>query len=74
MICVVIDGRQTGSLGATLREVQALMRAQGAVTAVSLDGGPSTTLWYRGRVVHNPCCSPDGERHIATAFVVSPPG
>ena len=73
VIFVVIDGRQPGSLGATLREVQDLMLAQGAVTAVNLDGGSSTTLWYRGHVVNNPCCSPNGERYIATAFLISPP-
>lgn len=73
ILFAVIDGRQPSSLGATLRQVQDLMLAQGAVTAVNLDGGSSTTLWYQGRVVNSPCCSPNGQRYIATAFVVLPP-
>ncbi len=72
IIFVVIDGRQPSSLGATLRQVQDVMLREGAVTAVNLDGGSSTTLWYRGQVVNHPCCSPNGQRYIATAFVVKP--
>jgi len=72
IIFVVIDGRQPGSIGATLRQVQDVMLREGAVTAVNLDGGSSTTLWYQGRVVNSPCCSPNGQRYIATAFVVQP--
>lgn len=72
IIFVVIDGRQVGSLGATLRQVQDVMLSEGAVTAVNLDGGSSSTLWYQGSVVNRPCCSPNGERYVATAFVVKP--
>lgn len=72
IIFVVIDGRQPSSLGATLRQVQNIMLLQGAVTAVNLDGGSSTTLWYQGRVVNHPCCSPNGQRYISTAFIVKP--
>ncbi len=72
IIFVVIDGRQPGSFGATLRQVQDVMLREGAVTAVNLDGGSSTTLWYKGRVVNHPCCSPNGQRYIATAFIVKP--
>lgn len=73
IVFAVIDGRQPSSLGATLLQVQNLMLAEGAVTAVNLDGGSSSTLWYRGQVMNNPCCSPNGQRYIATAFVVVPP-
>jgi exopolysaccharide biosynthesis protein len=73
VIFAVLDGRQPASLGATLRQVQDLMLAEGAVTAANLDGGSSTTLWYRGRVVNHPCCSPDGERYIPTAWLVEAP-
>ena len=72
IVFVVIDGRQVGSIGATLRQVQDVMLSEGAVTAVNLDGGSSATLWYHGRVVNRPCCSPNGERYVATAFVVTP--
>lgn len=72
VIFVVIDGRQPSSLGATLRQVQDVMLREGAVTAVNLDGGSSSTLWYDGRLVNHPCCSPNGQRYIATAFVIKP--
>lgn len=72
LLFVVIDGRQPGSLGATLRQVQDVMLKEGAVTAANLDGGSSSTLWYRGATVNHPCCSPNGERYIATAWVVMP--
>jgi exopolysaccharide biosynthesis protein len=71
VVFVVIDGRQPGSIGATLRQMQSVMLREGAVTAVNLDGGSSATLWYHGRVVNNPCCSPNGQRYIATAFIVT---
>ena len=72
ILLVVIDGRQPGSLGATLRQVQDVMLREGAVTAVNLDGGSSSTLWYQGQTLNHPCCSPNGERYIATAWVVMP--
>ncbi len=72
VIFVVIDGRQPSSLGATLLQVQNIMLSEGAVTAVNLDGGSSTTLYYDGKVINSPCCSPQGQRYIATAFVVVP--
>ena len=72
VIFVVIDGRQPSSLGATLRQVQDVMLREGAVTAVNLDGGSSATLWDQGHVVNHPCCSPQGQRYIATAFIVKP--
>jgi exopolysaccharide biosynthesis protein len=74
VIFAVIDGRQPASLGATLRQVQDLMLAQGAVTAVNLDGGSSTALWYRGQVVNHPCCSPNGQRYIPTVWLVESGG
>jgi len=73
VIFAVIDGRQPASLGATLRQVQDLMLAEGAATAVNLDGGSSTALWYRGKLVNHPCCSPNGQRYIPTAWLVVPP-
>jgi len=72
IVFAVIDGRQPASLGATLRQVQDLLLREGALTAVNLDGGSSTALWYRGRVVNHPCCSPNGQRYIPTAWVVKP--
>jgi exopolysaccharide biosynthesis protein len=48
LILVVIDGRQPGhSIGVTLPELAELMIGLGAVDAVNLDGGGSSTFIYR---------------------------
>ena len=50
-----IDGRQSGySIGATLTQVAERMVELGCVTALSLDGGGSTTLYFRGEVINMP--------------------
>lgn len=69
VIFLVIDGRQSFSLGATLKEVQNIMLEYGAYNAANLDGGSSTTMYYDGKIMNNPCSS-DGIRFITTAFLV----
>lgn len=59
LILVVVDGRQPGySEGMTLDELAALLTANGAQTAMNLDGGGSSTLVMRGalgiRVLNSP--------------------
>ncbi len=70
ILFLVIDGRQPGySIGATLLDVQNILFEQGAFTAVNLDGGSSTTLFYNGKVVNKPA-DMLGERMVPTAFIV----
>lgn len=69
IILLVIDGRGVGSLGATLKETQEIMYQLGAVNAMNLDGGKSTTLYYDGEVRNTPSNSM-GERAIPTAIIV----
>ncbi len=60
----------------TLREFAALMLRLGAVWAVNLDGGASTTMVVREKVVNSPS-DPNGERRVPTAVVLlssGPPG
>jgi len=67
---LVVDGRQPGySLGATLLDIQNILYEQGAYVAANLDGGSSTTMFYKGRVVDKPC-GMLGERMVPTAFIV----
>jgi hypothetical protein len=47
MWLVTVDGRQADSIGATLRELAALLQKMGVHDAVNLDGGGSSTLVYR---------------------------
>ena len=51
ILLLVIDGRQVHSYGATYRDVQDIMLEYGAVNALNLDGGSSTTMWYNGSYV-----------------------
>ncbi len=71
VLLVTVDGRQPGwSAGVTLDEAAAVMRALGARDATSLDGGGSTTLVIRGRVVNRP--SDGAERPVSNAVAVLP--
>ncbi|MEO6487921.1 MAG: phosphodiester glycosidase family protein, partial [Thermoanaerobaculia bacterium] len=48
VILAVVDGRQPGySIGVRLDELGELMKSRGAVTAINLDGGGSSTLAVR---------------------------
>lgn len=70
-LLVTIDGRRPGySVGATLPELAKIMQELGAVDAINLDGGGSTTMWLRGRTVNLP--SDGRERAVSTSLVVLP--
>ena len=69
IILLVIDGRDIGSLGATVTEVQEIMSKLGCFNAINLDGGKSTTMYYDGDIINKPSNSM-GERSIATAIIV----
>lgn len=69
IIFLVIDGRQATSLGATLKDVQDIMISHGAYNAANLDGGSSTTMVYKDRIVNNPS-SIYGPRSLPTAFII----
>lgn len=69
ILFLVIDGRQTKSIGASLRDVQNIMLQYGAINAINLDGGSSSTMYYEGEVINNPC-DPLGERSIPSIVYV----
>lgn len=70
LILVAVDGREPGhSDGVTLDEGARLMRALGAVTALNLDGGGSTTMAVNGAVINQPSDA-TGERPIGDAVLV----
>jgi exopolysaccharide biosynthesis protein len=54
-IIIIADGRQDGySVGMTLPELQQLFVKYGAETALNLDGGGSTELWFQGQILNSP--------------------
>lgn len=69
ILMLVIDGRQVGSLGATLKDVQNIMLEYGAYNVANLDGGASTVLYYDNQIVNHPS-SQYGERHAPSFFIV----
>ena len=68
-IILVADGRQGYySTGLTLQELAATMQKLGAVDAMNLDGGGSTALVVKGKVINRPS---DGvERRVSNALLV----
>lgn len=69
VIFLVIDGRKISNPGASLYDVQEIMASRGAVSAAALDGGYSSTMYYKDEVINSPNAW-DGERSVATAFYV----
>jgi hypothetical protein len=69
ILLVVVDGRQAGySVGMTTFEMALTMTRLGAVRAMQLDGGGSSTLAFDGTVLNRP--SDGRERPISTALML----
>jgi muramoyltetrapeptide carboxypeptidase len=72
LLLLTVDGRHPErSVGMSLGELTALLRELGAVEAINLDGGGSTTMVVEGRTVNRPS-DPGGERENADALLVFP--
>ena len=70
LLLVTVDGRQPGhGLGMSLAEAADLMLSLGAIDAVNLDGGGSTTFTAGSRVLNRPS-DRTGERPVASSLVV----
>jgi exopolysaccharide biosynthesis protein len=68
----VIDGRAIHSFGATLKDVQEELLKRGAVNAVNLDGGSSSSMYYKGKIITTPSGFV-GEKPIPNAFLIYNP-
>lgn len=73
VLLLVIDGRQTISIGCTWLDLVDIFLEFGAVNACNLDGGSSTLMWYQGDYVNN-CASVVGIRPVCTTFLVMKEG
>jgi len=71
---VVADGRREGVPGLTLPELARLMDDLGACTAVNLDGGGSSAMWVRDRIVNRPSdlIERPVANHLAVLVVTEP--
>ncbi|MFC0190249.1 phosphodiester glycosidase family protein [Fictibacillus aquaticus] len=72
LLFVTIDGRKPGhSIGANFREAAEIMKSLGAVDAVNLDGGGSTTMTVNQKLINSPS-DKTGERPIGDAILMLP--
>jgi hypothetical protein len=69
ILFVAVDGRKSWSAGVTNTQLARLMARLGAVTAMALDAGGSTTIAFDGRVLNHP--SDGSERPVADALMVT---
>ena len=54
-VILIVDGRQPGySEGVSLQTLQQMFINLGVQTAVNLDGGGSTELWFQGEILNQP--------------------
>lgn len=70
VLMLVIDGRQTNSIGASLEDCVDIMEEYGAVNAANLDGGSSSVLYLNGEMLSK-SASVYGPRRMPTAFIVA---
>ena len=71
VLLLVIEGRKTSSMGATMADLIEVMKEYGAVNAANLDGGMSSAMWYNNEELVS-SSSIRQSRKMPTAFVVLP--
>ncbi|MFZ9965365.1 MAG: phosphodiester glycosidase family protein [Steroidobacteraceae bacterium] len=70
LILMVVDGRQSSSRGVNLQELAGLMASAGAVDALNLDGGGSSTMVVLGERLNRPA-GEEREREVASALAIN---
>jgi len=69
ILLLVVNGRQVGSMGATYEDLADVMISYGAVNALNLDGGSSSSMIYEGEYL-NISSSLVGERPLPTGIII----
>ncbi len=71
VLFLVIDGRLATSLGADMSDLTEIMENYGAVNAANLDGGSSSELVIKNKIVNTPVAAgPNGLRTMSTFWMV----
>jgi hypothetical protein len=68
-LMITVDGRSEISGGIGLQDLAEYLLSLGAVDAMNLDGGGSTTMFVDGKVVNHPS-DKEGERKVSDALLV----
>jgi exopolysaccharide biosynthesis protein len=69
-LMITVDGRSESSGGLSLYDLADYLLSLGAVDAMNLDGGGSTTMFLDGKVVNTPS-DKEGERKVGDAILVT---
>ncbi len=69
LILLVVDGRQAASRGVDLEELADIMLALGCVEALNMDGGGSTALIVRDKLINRPIGSTN-QREVMSALAI----
>ena len=69
IILMVIDGRQSHSIGTNLTETAQLLQKFGAVNGFNLDGGGSSEMVLQGQILNSP--SDGGERPVGSGLILT---
>ena len=76
VLLVVVEGRAQESYGMSIPEMGCLMKWLGCQEALNLDGGGSTTLWVKGRIINYPSDNGKfdhaGERTVSNCVLLVP--
>lgn len=70
ILLLVVDGRQSNSLGASYDDLIEIMVNYGAVNAANLDGGMSSYMVYENEIITEPYLLYE-PRNVATSWLVS---
>jgi hypothetical protein len=70
-LMVTVDGRSEASGGIGLEDLAKLLLEFGAMDAMNLDGGGSSTMFLNDKVVNHPS-DKEGERRVGDAILVFP--
>lgn len=73
IIMVVIDGRQPSrSIGASIKEVQDILYERGAINAMCMDGGSSSSMYFNGENITIPSSKHSIPRYLPNIWEVVP--
>lgn len=72
LILIVADGRTSQSSGLSFRELANIFLELGTITAINLDGGGSSAMWIKDRIVNVPIDEniPGKERLVANHLCI----
>ena len=72
VVILIIDGRSRTSLGIDLNTAIEIMERYDVYNAANLDGGSSTTLVVKDKIINNPTSTTNsGQRYLPIALVVT---